>query len=83
MKKVYMKPMIVIESFQLDATVAASCSSQGYTPINYGENSCSFDDGQYFNSNNCQMDLTGSGGDRNDTICYHGPSLVGVTFISS
>lgn len=83
MKKVYMKPMIVIESFQLDATVAASCSSQGYIPINYGEDTCTFDNGQFFNYNNCQMDLTGPGGDGNDTICYHGPLLAGSTFISS
>ena len=83
MKKTYVKPELVVESFQLDAAIAASCSSQGYIPINYGENNCTFDNGQFFNYNNCQMDLTGSEGDGNDTLCYHGPLLAGSTFISS
>lgn len=82
MKKTYEKPVLIIESFQLDATVAASCSSQGYIPISYGENSCSFE-GQFFNYDNCQMDVTGPEGDGNDTICYHGPILANATFIAS
>lgn len=83
MKKKYEKPMLIIEPFQLDATIAASCSSQGYIPINYGENSCTFDNGEFFNYDNCEMDLTGPGGDGNDTLCYHGPFLANSTFISS
>lgn len=83
MKKKYEKPVLIIEPFQLDATVAASCSSQGYISINYGENDCTFDSGQFFNYNNCQMDLTGPDGDDNDTLCYHGPMLAPYTFISS
>lgn len=88
MKKKYVKPIIVIESFQLDAAIAASCSSQDFIPINYGENSCGFDEissgrWHFFNYNNCEMDLTGSGGDGNDTECYHGPILANSTFISS
>lgn len=83
MKRKYEKPVLAMESFQLDAAVAASCSSQGYIPIGYGEDSCTFDNGQFFNYNNCQMDLTGPGGDGNDTICYHGPMLAGSTFINS
>ena len=84
MKKKYEKPIFIVESFQLDASIAASCSSQGYTPINYGENSCTFENGQFFNAKNCQMDLTGPEGDGNDTLCYHGPLLAaGNTFVSS
>ena len=83
MKKKYEKPLLIIESFQLDATVAASCSSQGYIPIDYNEDGCSFDNGQFFNLNNCQVDLTGPNGDGNDTTCYHGPTEAGYTFISS
>lgn len=88
MKKKYVKPILVIESFQLDAAIAASCSSQRFIPINYGENSCGFDEiskgyWQFFNYDNCEMDLTGPGGDGNDTLCYHGPMLAGSTFISS
>lgn len=83
MKKIYIKPILVIESFQLDASVAASCSSQGYIPIGYGEDSCTSAGGAFFNYDNCEMDLTGAGGDGNDTPCYHGPFLTGATFISS
>ena len=73
MKKKYIKPMFVIESFQLDATIAASCSSQGYFPINYSEKSCGFEEGvdkqyMFFNYDNCDLDLTGSGGDGNEPI---------------
>lgn len=83
MKKKYEKPIFIVESFQLDASIAASCSSQGYIPINYGEDTCTFDNGQFFNYNNCQVDLTGHGGDGNDKDCYHGPFEANATFISS
>lgn len=89
MKKVYKKPIVVVESFQLDAAIAASCSSQGYIPINYGENSCGRGIGddkkyQFFNDLNCEMDLTGPEGDGNDGLCYHGPiATAGKVFISS
>jgi len=82
-KKKYTKPYIVMESFQLNAAIAASCSSQNFIPINYGENTCTFDNGEFFNYNNCQIDLTGPGGDGNDTLCYHGPLQASMTFISS
>lgn len=83
MKKKYIKPTVVIETFQLNAAVAASCSSQGYIPIGYGEDKCTFDNGEFFNYDNCEVDLTGPGEDGNDTLCYHGPTLAGETFISS
>ena len=88
MKKVYKKPVAVIESFQLDAAIAASCSSQNFIPIGFGEDICGFDEGsdrefQFFNYHNCDFDLTGPEGDDNDTICYHGPHEAGMTFIAS
>lgn len=88
MKKKYVKPYIAVESFQLNAAIAAACSTEGYIKINYGENSCGFGDSadfkwQFFNLDNCEFDLTGAGGDGNDTECYHGPMLAGSTFISS
>ena len=83
MKKKYVKPIFIIELFQLDASIAASCSSQGYIPIHYGEHSCTAYDGEFFNSDNCYFDLTDPGSDSNDGFCYHGPFLTGVTFISS
>ena len=81
MKKTYTKPYIIVEYFQLDAAIA-NCSSQGFIPIGHGENTCTFD-GEFFNYNNCQVDLTGPDGDGNDTLCYHGPILAPTTFISS
>lgn len=83
MKRAYVKPIFAAESFQLDAAVAASCSSQGYIPIGYGENDCTFDNGAFFNNDNCDVDLTGDVGDGNDTLCYHGPMLATETFIAS
>lgn len=88
MKKKYEKPIFIVESFQLDASIAASCSSQGYQPIGYGENNCGFEPGtdkqwQFFNYNNCDLDITGPGGDGNDTVCYHGPIDASTTFINS
>lgn len=89
MKKKYEKPVLIIESFQLDATIAASCSSNNYLPLGYTENDCGIDEiteGRYqlFGPNQCEFDLVGSGGDGNDTICYHGPILTdGIMFISS
>ena len=75
MKRPYKKPYLGVESFQLNAALAQSCSAQHYTPINRGPNDCTFDNGQFFNLFNCQLDLTYSDDDGNDTICYHGPIL--------
>ena len=89
MKKKYIKPYVAVESFQLDAAIAASCSSQNFIPIGRGENNCGFDtpneEGftyEFFNYTNCATDLTGPEGDGNDTVCYHGPTY-GMTFIAS
>ena len=88
MKKKYEKPALIIESFQLDAAIAASCSSNNYVPLGYTENSCGIDkigDGyyQFFGPDHCEMDLVGPGGDGNDSVCYHGPIATGVTYIAS
>lgn len=83
MKRTYTKPLIAMESFQLNAAIAASCSSEDGIAIHYGENTCTYDDGQFFNYNNCQFDLTGPEGDGNDTDCYHGPIVANQTFIAS
>lgn len=90
MKKTYIKPIAVIESFQLDAAVAGTCKADAeadgntYIKLGFTENTCTYDDGQFFNYDNCEMDLTGPEGDGNDTICYHGPLLAGgIVFINS
>lgn len=89
MKKKYEKPILAVESFQLDAAIAASCTGTGpegskYATLGYTEDTCTYNNGQYFNLDNCQVDLTGPANDGNDTTCYHGPLLSGnVTFIYS
>lgn len=62
-----------MENYQLNAALASSCSSQGYTPIRQYESNCSYDHGQFYNFFNCQVDLTSDANDGNDAICYHGP----------
>lgn len=84
MKKVYSKPYIGIDSFQLNAAIATACTTGGGQSINHGESTCSFANGQFYSLVNCQIDLTGPANDGNDTICYHGPLLTGnITFTFS
>lgn len=85
MKKKYVKPYIVIESFQLNAAVAASCSSEGKIPINYGEGTCNDMDeaGTGYFGQACETNVTVSGGDDNDEFCYHGPIDPYATFLKS
>lgn len=89
MKKKYEKPDLLVESFQLDAAIAGSCSGEGYIAIGHWENTCgdmplSGSDFQFyiFNDMNCEVDVCGTAGDGNDTICYHGPmfSPTGATY---
>lgn len=89
MKRNYSKPYLVMESFQLNAAVAASCSSEEKQPIHYGENTCIVGDDpgeqavEYL-GNACELDIVGNvGGDSNDTICYHGPINPYEFFIKS
>lgn len=80
MKRTYEKPMLTVDSFQLDAAIAASCSSEGKIPIGYADVQCLESNmpgiGLIF-SNDCGLDVTADafnyGGDGNDTYCYHGP----------
>ena len=86
MKKIYKKPYLGVESFQLNAAVAAACSSDGRRPINHRSTTCSFPEksGQFFSLVNCQIDVSDGSVDGNDTICYHGPLLSnGITLTFS
>lgn len=90
MKKTYVKPYLAVETFQLDAAIASSCSSEGRTPLNYGVDSCtSFEEAPglgYFGAACAKggLDVTISGGDDNDGFCYHGPIVdVGALFMNS
>lgn len=89
MKREYEKPYLAVESFQLNAAVAASCSSQGRQPINYYENNCKVGDDpgepaiEYL-GNACELDIIGGvGGDDNDSLCYQGPFDPYTVFIKS
>lgn len=74
-KKKYTKPVVVVESFQLNAAVASACSKEGKIPLNYGFKDCTAEDEDYGNTyfgNACvhNVEIIGDG---NDEICYHGP----------
>ena len=75
MKKKYEKPCIIIESFQLNAAVASSCTNEGKLALNYNMNICKRDDIQGFTYFGlaCTHDVRVEG-DGNDLICYHGPT---------
>ncbi len=77
MKRKYDKPYIGIESYQLNAAIADACSSRGFIAVHHVENACTFDGGQFYNYNTCQVDLTNADLDEHDSICYHGPTLAG------
>lgn len=89
MKRKYSKPYLAMESFQLNAAIATSCSSEGKLPIHYGESTCIVGDDadeqvtEYL-GNACKLDIIGKvGGDGNDTLCYHGPFDPYDVFIES
>lgn len=89
MKRKYSKPYLAMESFQLNAAIATSCSSEGKQPIHYGENTCivgndSDEQAIEYLGNACKLDIIGKvGGDGNDTLCYHGPFDPYDVFIES
>lgn len=72
MKKTYTKPYIAVESFQLDAAIAASCSSEGKTALNYAIATCKDypDAASGYFGNSCTHNVVVEG-DGNDLICYH------------
>lgn len=80
MKRTYEKPMLKVDSFQLDAAIAASCSSEGKIPLGYAGVQClqsNIPGVELFFSSSCGLDVTADtfsyGGDENDMYCYHGP----------
>ena len=81
MKRTYTKPLIAMESFQLNASLAAACSTQTDDAtglpgiaIHYGENTCTANEEKpglgYFGAM-CDDNVVDVGGDGNDGICYH------------
>ena len=85
MRKTYSKPYLLVESFQLDAAVAASCSASGKAPIHFTLDTCKAveETGSTYIGNQCVHDVKVEG-DGNDLICYHGPmSEVETMFMNS
>lgn len=74
-KKKYTKPVVIVESFQLNAAVASACSTDpNKIVIHYGFDNCTAEEEEpgwgYF-GNQCAYDVAVEG-DGNDEICYHG-----------
>lgn len=85
MRKTYTKPYIVVESFQLDAAIAASCSSQDKIALNYSMDTCTAVEeapGLNYFGNLCVHDVKVEG-DGNDLICYHGPTPANAVAMNS
>lgn len=75
MKKTYTKPYIAVETFQLDAAIANSCTSQGKQSLGYAIDDCDLDlelPGYKFIGTQCDYDVRVEG-DGHDELCYHGP----------
>lgn len=95
MKKTYTKPYIAVESFQLDAAIASSCSASGKGSLGYTVDNCTLTDdkGTYAPALSlfgiaCEaagnIDIVNAGSDGNDGYCYHGPTIdVTTLFMNS
>ena len=97
MKKTYTKPYIAMESFQLDAAIAASCTSDDKQSLGYAVNTCTLSDNKGIQLPTAhvlglacaavgEVDIVngGVGSDLNDTYCYHGPTIdVATLFMNS
>ena len=85
MKKKYEKPLIAVESFQLDAAIAGACAENGAKPLGYSMTTCTFEysgDFLFAASNvNCIIPFDPTGAE-----CYQPSSTVlgeGLTFLAS
>ena len=87
MKKAYSKPLIAVESFQLNAAIAASCSKDGKLAINYASNTCTDveESGPGYFGEACAAigldNVLKPGGEWDDQFCYHGS--IGDLFLQS
>lgn len=67
-----------MESFQLDASVANSCSSEEKAVINSGVNTCTLleiDPNIIQFGAACSVDIVNYRAGRHNTFCYHGPAI--------
>ena len=80
MKKIYTKPYIAVESFQLNAAIAASCSSQGLQAINYEMDKCNLQKeipNEIYIGAGCNTNILNSDVSTDDGLCYQ--ALEGFT----
>ena len=89
MKKTYVKPYIAVETFQLDAAIAAACSTDGLYVLGLTIDQCNLEDdkgdqmpGSGYFGDICVHDVKVEG-DGNDLICYHGPVPANTMFMNS
>lgn len=84
MKKIYKKPIIMVESYQLDVGIA-SCSGDGGIVIQYAEDNCYYNAGGmiYYANESCDFNPN-EPNDFGDDYCYHGLNNgLGLPFFSS
>lgn len=73
MKKVYKKPIIIVEDFSLKVSIAAGCEVE--TPLPSYEASCGYPtrEGTVF-IEGTQCTTTPPTGSKYDSVCYHVPA---------
>ena len=79
MKKAYTKPLIAMESFQLNAAIAGACKEKDAVEVlNHYQSSCTLleENGEAFFGSACAsegVDVTVPGWTDEGGFCYHGP----------
>lgn len=81
MKKVYTKPQIAFESFQLTSNIAGDCNTK---PASADETTCGYrvDDSWIIFQGNPPCNFPVGQSTENDKICYHVPSGIISVFTS-
>lgn len=79
MKRVYRKPALIYDSFEMSTNIAGNCEGIA----NFAENFCSVTinigfDIEVFNNSNCEW----TGPQAEDMVCYHAPSDSNNVFTS-
>lgn len=71
MRKKYIKPYLAVEPYQLDASVAAACSTENKIPIYYSDYNC-FHPGSFSFATQCDNNVVDPGPGQGDVPCTHG-----------
>lgn len=84
MKRTYTKPLIAMESFQLNAAIAGACKDDGKHLLNHYQSTCNALDidkgetGDVFFGLACAatgVDVTAKDWQDEGGLCYHGPTV--------